>query len=211
MKIVLAEDDTLTRATVEVALRDWGFEVASCADGIAAWEEMSKPDGPKLALLDWLMPGLDGAELCRRVRADVSLRSVYLILLTVRAKQEDVVAGLSAGADDYVAKPFDREELHLRLRAGERILNLQRSLAERVDELEEALLRVRQLQRILPICSYCKKIRNDRDYWEQVEAYIATHADVRFSHGICPECYENKVKPELAKLKRSQTEEDDES
>ncbi len=204
MKILLAEDDSLTRATVELALRDWGFEVASCTDGQAAWEEMLKPNGPRLALLDWLMPGMDGAELCRRVRSEAALQSNYLILLTVRDSQEDVIEGLAAGADDYVAKPFNREELHMRLRTGERVLNLQWSLAERVAELEEALLRVRQLQRILPICSYCKKIRNDRDYWEQVEAYIASHADVRFSHGICPECYENKVKPELAKLRRSQ-------
>jgi phosphoserine phosphatase RsbU/P len=206
MKILLAEDDALTRSTVELALKDWGFEVASCADGVSAWEEMSKPDGPRLALLDWLMPGLDGAELCRRVRAESSLQKVYLILLTARDSQEDVIAGLSAGADDYVAKPFDRDELHLRLRAGERIQTLQWSLAERVTELEEALLRVRQLQRILPICSYCKKIRNDRDYWEQVEAYISSHADVRFSHGICPECYETKVKPELAKITQPKTE-----
>jgi CheY-like chemotaxis protein len=202
MKILLAEDDAPTRAMVDFALRDWGFDVVTCADGAAAWEAMTKPDAPRLALLDWLMPGMDGAELCRRVRADTALQSNYLILLTVRDSQEDVIEGLAAGADDYVAKPFNREELHMRLRAGERILNLQWSLADRVTELEEALVRVRQLQRILPICSYCKKVRNDRDYWEQVEAYIASHADIRFSHGICPECYENKVKPELAKLKR---------
>ncbi len=202
MNVLLAEDDPLTRATVEVALRDWGFQVVSCADGEVAWDQLRRPDGPKLALLDWLMPALDGPEICRRVRSDPALQSIYVILLTARSGQADVNAGLTAGADDYVAKPFDREELRLRLRAGQRILELQASLNERVHELEEALTRVRQLQRILPICSYCKKVRNDRDYWEQVEAYIAEHVDVRFSHGICPDCYESKVKPELDQLKR---------
>ena len=202
MNVLLADDDPLTRATVEVALRDWGFQVVSCADGEAAWDQIRRPEGPKLALLDWLMPIVDGPEICRRVRIDPALQSIYLILLTARSGQEDVNAGLTAGADDYIAKPFDREELRLRLRAGQRILELQANLNERVRELEEALTRVRQLQRILPICSYCKKVRNDRDYWEQVEAYISEHVDVRFSHGICPDCYESKVKPELARLKR---------
>jgi phosphoserine phosphatase RsbU/P len=202
MNVLLAEDDPLTRATVDIALRDWGFQVVGCADGETAWNHLRRPDGPKLALLDWLMPGVDGPEICRRIRADESLKSIYLILLTARSGQEDVNAGLTAGADDYIAKPFDRDELRLRLRCGQRILELQDNLNERVRELEEALTRVRQLQRILPICSYCKKVRNDRDYWEQVEAYIANHVDVRFSHGICPECYEHRVKPELDKLKR---------
>jgi len=202
MNVLLADDDPLTRAAVEVALRDWGFQVVSCADGEAAWDQIRRPEGPKLALLDWLMPAVDGPEICRRVRIDPALQSIYLILLTARSGQEDVNAGLTAGADDYIAKPFDREELRLRLRAGQRILELQANLNERVRELEEALTRVRQLQRILPICSYCKKVRNDRDYWEQVEAYIAHHVDVRFSHGICPACYDSKVKPELDRLKR---------
>ena len=202
MNVLLADDDPLTRAAVEVALRDWGFQVVSCADGEAAWDQIRRPEGPKLALLDWLMPAVDGPEICRRVRIDPALQSIYLILLTARSGQEDVNAGLTAGADDYIAKPFDREELRLRLRAGQRILELQANLNERVRELEEALTRVRQLQRILPICSYCKKVRNDRDYWEQVEAYISEHVDVRFSHGICPACYDSKVKPELDRLKR---------
>lgn len=202
MNVLLADDDPLARAVVTVALRDWGFDVTECADGDAAWDRLNRPDGPRLALLDWLMPGLDGTEICRRARAAPLLESTYLILLTVRNGREHVIEGLTAGADDYVAKPFDREELRLRLRAAERILNLQSSLAERVTELEDAAARVRALQRILPICSYCKKVRNDRDYWEQVEEYIATHVDVHFSHGICPECYVDKVKPELDQLRR---------
>jgi CheY-like chemotaxis protein len=200
MKVLLAEDDPISRTAVEAALCEWGFDVSGCADGLSAWNYLADPVGPRLALLDWLMPGMDGLEICRRARATPETQSTYLILLTARNQREDIIEGLSAGANDYVAKPFDREELRLRVQIGQRILELQSHLAERVAELEDALARVRQLQRILPICSYCKKVRNDKDYWEQVEAYIASHVDVRFSHGICPECYDARVKPELDEL-----------
>ncbi len=203
MKVLLAEDEAVSRLAVEAALVEWGFEVSGFADGQSAWENLQRPDGPRLALLDWQMPGLDGPEICRRVRAQSGLESAYLILLTVRDSRADVITGLAAGADDYVAKPFDREELRLRLRAGQRILQLQQNLGERVKELEVALARVKQLQGILPICSYCKKIRTDRNYWEQVEGYLATQIDVRFSHGICPDCYDTRVKPELARMKKT--------
>lgn len=202
MKILLAEDDALTRMAVEAALNDWGFEVVGYSDGLAAWDALQQPNGPRLALLDWLMPGLDGVDICRRSREAPGLASNYMILLTARDTKADVIAGLEAGADDYVSKPFDRDELRLRLRAGQRILELQESLAERVKDLEDALTRVKQLETIIPICSYCKKIRSDRHYWQQVEAYLAKHIDIRFSHGICPECYETQVKPQMSKMKR---------
>lgn len=108
--------------------------------------------------------------------------------------------GLQAGADDYIAKPFDPRELRARLHAGVRIVELQKALLERFHELEEALKRVKQLQGLLPICSYCKKIRNDRNYWEQVDSYLASHSEVQFSHGVCPDCYEVYLKPQLGKL-----------
>jgi DNA-binding response OmpR family regulator len=114
-----------------------------------------------------------------------------------------VVAGLQAGGDDYVTKPFDREELHARVKVGLRILQLQMNLADRVRELEEALASVKQLQGLLPICSYCKKIRDDQNYWQQVEGYISEHSGAVFSHGICPECYDKFVRPELKKLNKT--------
>jgi len=209
MNVLLADDDPLARATVGVALRDWGFEVIDCVDGVEAWDHLSRPGGPRLALLDWLMPGMDGPEICRRARTEPGLHSAYLILLTARGGRDAMIEGLTAGADDYVAKPFDRDELRLRVRAGERIVNLQGTLADRVAQLEGAATRVRAPQRILPICSYCKKVRNDRDCWEQVEEFIATQIDVRFSHGICPDCFEEKVKPELEQLRRSERVEPD--
>lgn len=150
-------------------------------------------------ILDWMMPGLDGLEICHRIRARVPARPTHIILLTARGGRENVVQGLQAGAHDYITKPFDRDELRARVQVGVRVIELQQALAERVRQLEEALACVKQLQGLLPICSYCKKIRNDRNYWQQVESYLSEHSDVQFSHGICPGCYETFVKPELEK------------
>ncbi len=106
---------------------------------------------------------------------------------------------MQSGANDYVIKPFDRAELQARVRVGQNVVELQRSLAQRVRELEEALSQVQQLQGLLPICSYCKKIRDDRNYWQQVETYVSRHTQMRFSHGICPDCWETEVKPQLSR------------
>ncbi len=114
---------------------------------------------------------------------------MYMILVTARESRGDVIAGLDAGADDYVIKPFDADELRARVAVGVRVLSLQESLAERVAELQSALTNVKQLRGLLPICSYCKRIRGDDQYWQQVEGYIAEHSDAQFSHGICPACY----------------------
>jgi sigma-B regulation protein RsbU (phosphoserine phosphatase) len=200
MRVLIAEDDAISRRVLEAFLRRWGYEVESFESGDAAWARLQQEDAPSLAILDWMMPELGGVEICRRVRAAGWSRPAYLILLTSRTGSEDIVAGLEAGADDYVTKPFNREELRARVQGGVRVVELQRSLAERVKELEQALARVKQLQGLLPICSYCKKIRDDRNYWKQVEAYISDHSEAVFSHGICPECFDKFVKPELNKV-----------
>jgi response regulator RpfG family c-di-GMP phosphodiesterase len=142
------------------------------------------------------MPEMDGVEVCREARQSVAHNSAYIILLTSRGSKEDIVIGLEAGADDYVTKPFDHAELRARVQVGSRVVQLQTALADRVRELEEAMSSVKTLQGLLPICCYCKKIRDDGNYWHRVESYIAGHANVRFSHGICPECNE-KLRADL--------------
>ena len=196
MKILIAEDDPVSRCFLEVTLAKWNYEVISTRDGDEAWDTFQR-ELPSIAILDWMMPGLDGAELCRRIRALEADIVPYLILLTAKSEKGDVVAGLEAGADDYITKPFSRQEMRARIEVGLRIGELQKNLAARISELEVALARVKQLQGLLPICSYCKKIRSDNDYWEQVDSYIAKHSEVAFSHSICPTCYESIVEAQL--------------
>jgi sigma-B regulation protein RsbU (phosphoserine phosphatase) len=153
-------------------------------------------------VMDWMMPGLDGPEICRRLRAIDTPTPTYVILLTSRDASADVVEGLRAGADDYVTKPPNEDELVARVNVGARVVGLQQTLADRLRRLEEALANVKQLQRLLPICSYCKRIRDDQNYWQQVESYITVHSGVQFSHGFCPDCYNKYVKPQLDELDR---------
>ena len=179
MRILIADDDRMSTIMLGRTLEGWGFEVVVAHDGTADWARIAGDEPPALAIVDWMMPGLDGIELCRRIRA-TSLRSpVYVILLTARTDRRDLVAGLEAGADDYLTKPFDPDELRARIHVGQRTLGL--------------IANIKRLTGLLPICSYCKRIRSDQNYWEQVDSYISQHTDVRFSHGICPGCYEKAI------------------
>jgi CheY-like chemotaxis protein len=132
-------------------------------EGNAAWQSVRDRHQPTLVILDRMMPGVDGLDLCRRARL--------------------------AGADDYVVKPFNRAELRARAQVGMRMLALQESLARRLSDLEAALANVKQLRGLLPMCSYCRKVRVDEKYWQQLEGYVTEHSDAQFSHGICPECF----------------------
>ena len=197
MKILIAEDDGVSRRLLEKSLLGWGYEVVVTENGADAWSVLQRDKAPRLAILDWMMPEMDGAEVCRRVRQIETPTPAYIILLTAKTSKADIVEGLAAGANDYVTKPFDREELLARVRVGVTVIELQQSVAERVAELEEALAQVHVLQGILPICSYCKHVRDDKNYWQSVERYITAHSEAKFSHGICPQCYESVVKPLL--------------
>ena len=145
-------------------------------------------DAPRLVILDWMMPGMEGLRICQQMRASPQPLPTYIILLTAREQKEDVVSGLDAGANDYITKPFNRGELQARVRVGERVVELQSSLAARVKELQEALAHIKKLQGILPICIHCHRIRDDRNYWQRLEGYISEHSDAVFSHGLCPDC-----------------------
>ena len=202
MRILIAEDDPTSRKVLQTFLTRWGFEVVVTCDGQEAWNALQAADAPRLAILDWMMPRLEGLEVLRRIRQNPSLAITYVIMLTAKGAQEDLIRGFESGADDYVVKPFHREELRVRINVGARIVELQEKLRERVQQLEDALSKVRTLSGLLPICSYCKRIRDDQDYWTELESYLEKFSEAEFSHGVCPNCYETHLKPKLDELKR---------
>ncbi len=187
MKILIAEDDPGYRLMLGMRLRNLGHDVVAAENGREAWEVFQKESVP-LLIADWKMPFLDGLELCRLIRAENRPRYTYIILLTALSGKGAYLEGMDAGADDFVTKPINSDELAARLRVAERILSLQREL--------------KQLETLLPICMYCKKIRDENNAWTQVEQYIAKRTDTSFSHGVCPDCYQTIVKPELDRWKK---------
>ncbi|MBT3377843.1 MAG: response regulator transcription factor [Lentisphaerae bacterium] len=207
MKVLVADDDRITRLMLSTLLGEWGYDITEAADGNEALAVLTSADAPKLAILDWIMPGMNGIDVCREIRKKEEGRGAYLILLTMkRTERGDIVEGLDSGADDYMTKPFDPEELRARIHVGQRCIDLQQALAERVAELQQALAEVRQLSGLLPICSGCKKIRDDKGYWQQVESYVTKHTGVQFSHGLCPDCF-TSVYPEfdLSELEKEES------
>ncbi len=202
MRILIAEDEPISRRLLETTLTKAGHDVAAVEEGARAVDSIQR-DPPDMLITDCMMPELDRLELCRRLRALRLPGYVYVILLTALTQKENIIQGLDAGADDYVTKPFERSELLARVRAGERVIQLEKSLRERNEELSEALAHVKQLKGLLPICMFCKKIRKDKDYWQQVEEYLFEHTDADFSHSLCPECLEEHY-PDYANRKKAQ-------
>jgi DNA-binding response OmpR family regulator len=194
MRALIADDDPVTAALLAGSVRRWNLEAVVTRNGRDAWDRLCEEDPPSLAILDWMMPEIDGVELCRRLRARPASAQTYVILLTGRDSSPDRVTGLEAGADDYLVKPFDIHELRARVNIGIRTVSLQRELTAKIAALEETIANVKQLKGLLPICSYCKKIRKDEDYWQQLEGYISENSDAQFSHGVCPGCYAQAVR-----------------
>jgi sigma-B regulation protein RsbU (phosphoserine phosphatase) len=188
-EILIAEDSAVIRHLLASHLADWGYPISTTENGAEAWERLQQAAPPRLVILDWVMPKLNGLEVCRLVRERKGHPYTYIILLTGNTTTEDLAAGFAAGADDYIFKPFDEKVLHARIKAGERILHLEQTLANKIAELESALTQVKQLKELLPICMFCKKIRDDNDYWHQIEVYLHQHTGTDFSHGICPDCF----------------------
>jgi len=187
VKLLAVEDDPVARAVLRQALRRLGHETVEAVDGEDAWTKLQE-EPFRVVVSDWMMPNSDGLELCRRIRRRVGTEYLYFILLTSRdATQENQTESADAGVDDFLTKPLDLTELWTRLRVAERILRY--------------TTQVRQLEEMLPICSYCKKIRDDQNYWQQLEGYISERTGSDFSHSVCPDCYKRVVIPELEKLK----------
>lgn len=190
MNILIAEDDPISRKVLERMLNTWEYEVIAVADGKQAWELLQKPDAPRLVLLDWMMPELNGPDICRLMRKRETDNPAYIILLTAMQAKEDIITGLESGANDFITKPYNQGELKARLGVGMRMLDLQSKLSEKINELEHAAGHIKTLQGILPICMHCHKIRTDDEAWERVDMYVSKHSDAEFSHSLCPQCLE---------------------
>jgi phosphoserine phosphatase RsbU/P len=196
VRILIADNSASSRLLLQQALTGWGYEVHCVEDGRSALAALEASD-TAFVIADWSMPEVDGLELCRRIRAMAWDRYVYIVMLTVRDKADDLAEAIEAGADDFVVKPFSPIELRARIKAGERVVTLERELKQKIAELQGSLKTIRRLEALLPICVYCKKVRNDQNYWQQLDDFVHEQTGSAFSHGICPDCYENVVAPEL--------------
>jgi DNA-binding response OmpR family regulator len=185
MKIVVVEDDPVCQLILATRLKKLGHEAIVTHDGEEGWRAVIE-DQPRLVITDWMMPKLNGLDLCRKIRALDQEKYTYIIILTALTGKKNFLEGIDAGADDFLNKPVDIDELTARLRVAERILALQTE--------------VKQLEGLLPICAYCKKIRDEQNTWQRIEGYISRRTEATFSHGVCPECHEQHVKPELERL-----------
>ncbi len=179
MKILIAEDDPVSLTILKAALESDGHEVVTTQSGVEAWERLAI-EPARVIVSDWMMPDMDGLELCRRVRARPKTDYTYVILLTANhTNRDNLRAAMAAGIDDFLSKPLDREAIYMRLRVAARILDF--------------TTQIRALKELIPICMYCKKVRDDSDYWQQVDTYIHTCTGTNFSHGICPTCLDHHL------------------
>lgn len=182
MKILIAEDEVVARTVLSRALNRLEHEIVATRDGVQAWAAFQKDYFPVL-LTDWVMPEMDGLELTRTVRRVHRDQYTYIIMLTSLSGRANYLEAMQAGVDDFLNKPFDEEHLVTRLHVAERVLGLRQH--------------VKTLEGLLPICAYCKKIRDEKNQWQPIERYIAPRSEARFSHSVCPECYEKVIKPQL--------------
>ena len=187
MDILVAEDEAVSRTLVQGVLQGDGHHVTLTADGQQAWDAWLEKKY-RLIVSDWLMPVTDGLELCRRIRARHSERYTYFILLTGRTGRENFLEAMDAGVDDFMTKPVDAQELKARVHVAERILGLRQEL--------------HFLEGLLPICSYCRRVRNETAGWVSLQHYVEDHAKVKFSHGVCPDCYARHLGPQIMELER---------
>jgi len=188
VKILIAEDEFTTRMLLQVSLENWGYRVESVADGQEAWSVLKQKDAPHIAILDWEMPELDGPEVCRRVKEMEIDNPPYIILLTARDGKKDIVQGFDAGADDYMIKPFNDNELQARVRVAVRQVRTQTSLSKSLNELKEVLNQLEMVQEGTEVCQSCHKILGDDGYWHTLEEMITDYPDLRFMHAVCPDC-----------------------
>lgn len=187
-KILVVDDEPINLQMVNSALQS-DYEMSLARSGYEAIA-LLKEVNPDLVLLDVMMPDLNGFDVCRMLKAEPSFANTPVIFLTAMTSQEGEAEGLEAGGIDYLAKPINFALLKLRVRNHLELKNQRDLLVKQKAELEQALAQIKTLEGILPICMYCKSIRNDQDAWLRMEEYMEEHSDARFSHGICPDCLE---------------------
>ena len=191
MKILALEDQPVAAMLLMAVLRSLGHEVELAAEGAAAWTKLESGVF-RVVVSDWRMPGIDGLELCRMIRKRGGDYVYFILISAQKITKENRQLALEAGVDDFLMKPVDPEELGMRLHVAERIIGL--------------TAQVKQLESFIPICSYCKKIRDDQKYWQEIESYFGQQQGAKFSHGVCPDCYDRVVVPQLEQLNVSPTE-----
>ena len=188
-KVHIVEDDKTTRRLLENVTSMLGYEVKAYEDGKQAWDAF-EIERPQIVISDWMLPEMDGLELCRKLRESMKDSYTYFVLVTAQKRSRpNLERAIDAGVDDFLKKPIGSDEIWNRLRVAERILNFNKQ--------------VQRLESLIPICCYCKKVRNDGDLWEQIEQYVNERTGADFTHSICPECMETKVRPQMEAYKQS--------
>jgi CheY-like chemotaxis protein len=176
LEVIVAEDEPITRKRLVAVIEGLGHPVRAFSNGLEAWRAFEEKPA-RVIISDWLMPDMDGTELCRKVRDRPNTEYTYFILVTAeRTEERDYEAAINEGTDDFLTKPISREAIWRRLRVAKRILGFTKQ--------------IRQLEALIPICSYCKQVRDDEHYWKSIEDYIHIHTGSSFTHGICPTCFE---------------------
>lgn len=189
MNILIVDDDSVTRILMRAQLRLLGHTVHEAINGRDALETLARHPC-RVVISDWLMPEMNGLDLCRQVRNRTEEYTYFILFSQQSASDENFAAASASGVDDFLLKPIVPRELRMRLLVAERILRYTQQ--------------VKQLESFLPICSYCRKVRNDSAYWQEIEAYFRSRPDIKLSHGICPDCYSQHVQPELDRMEGRQ-------
>lgn len=187
MRILIVEDDPVSLTFLESALLAQGHVLTVAEDGEKAWTSILTGDF-QVIISDWNLPGISGIDLCRRIRERHYHGYIYFFIITSYQGSQRLAEAMDAGIDDFLSKPLDISALTIRLRVANRILDFHRQLGA--------------LQELIPICMYCKRIRKDQVYWENVETFFSAQTGADFTHSLCPDCYTEKIKPELDSLKR---------
>ncbi|MDT8377585.1 MAG: response regulator [Desulfotignum sp.] len=196
IKILIVDDDPDVLFATARLVKKAGYKVMEATTGEAAIKT-ARDRKPDIILLDVVLPDIMGTDVCRQIKADPRTRGGYVILISgMKTGSDQQADGLDAGADGYIARPVSNRELIARIDVMVRILTAERKRDQVIEELRQALTKIRQLSALLPICMYCKKIRDDKGYWRELQAYIQENTDTVFSHGICRECAQKNY-PEL--------------